>query len=191
MKRFVSIILLASMLLAFAACSGKKPGGGFDPEGYKDLLDCAIRLPSEFSEELVKQVIHPGEYAFHADYYKENKGEDYLALLQAEFAKIAQSYAETFGEDWKLSYKINEAQVKDEKGIENYKNFDSFYFKTYNVDVDRIQSVVFAKVTVSIEGSLDSNSKDKTVQCFCIDGKWYSFYAVRLGVNLNSPAQGN
>ncbi|MBR3383073.1 MAG: hypothetical protein IKG85_08595 [Clostridia bacterium] len=182
MKRIIAVILLAAMLAALAACTGKNTE--YDPEGYKALLDNAIKLPSEYSDELFEKVCFPGETSYFVDYYKNEKNDDYLRLIREDYGKIADHYAEVYGEDWKLSYVINEAQVKDAEGIEQYKAFDSFYFKTYGVNVDRIQAVTFAKVTVSISGSKDSNSKEKTVQCFCVDGVWYSFYAKRLGVNL-------
>ena len=183
MKRSIAIILLAALLASFAACSVKNTPAR-DPEGYIALLDNAIRLPAEHSDELIRKVYYPGETEYYVNYYRDNKGEDYMAILNEEFGNIAAHYAETYGEDWKLSYKINEADVKDAAGIEKYKSFDSFYFKTYGIDTDKITDVVFAKVTVTIEGSKDSNSKDKTVQCFCVDGEWYSFYAIRLGVSL-------
>lgn len=189
-KRFAAFMLAVIFVLCLSACgtgdtqNGGNGGAEFDKEGYRVLLDNAAKLPSEFSEELLNKVMHPGEIKYKSDFYASEKNEDFIALVREEFETTAQSYAETYGDDWKITYTVNEAVEKDAEGIQNYKEFDGFYFNTYNIDTDKIQAVTFAKVTVHIEGSKDFNDKDKTIQCFCIDGVWYSFYAVRLGLKL-------
>ena len=182
MKRLTAILLAFLMVISFAACSGSSRAD-YKKDGYITLLDNAIKLPSEYSEALVKKVLWPGEIDFMVKSYSE-RGKDYMALLEEDFTHIRENYSEVYGEDWKLSYTIDSVDEKDEKGIENYKNFDGFYFDSYGVDTSRIRAVTFLKVTVRIEGSRDQNEKQKTIQCFCIDNEWYSFYAIRLGVNL-------
>ena len=189
MKRFLSIALIALTLASFAAC-GKSPSAGYDPEGYKALLDDALQLYNDgFSREQVDKVCHPNEIAYKIDDYKK-KDKDYIDALDNDIEATRTMYDELYGEDWKISYSIREAVVKDDNGIEKYKQFDSHYFELYGIDTDAFQAVTFAKVTVHIEGSKGSFDKDRTIQCFCIDGKWYSLYAIRIGLALASQNNG-
>lgn len=189
MKRFSFILIVLAALLAFTACNGgggapaESPKPSADPEGYKAMFDEALLLLTDYSDERLARVLHKGELDYNIDQYKQ-RDKDYLQLVRQEFETTAQKYTETYGSDWKLSYTINSVEVKDAEGIEKYKKFDSFFFDSYGIDTDSITDVVFVKLTVKIEGSVDSNTKDKTIQCFCSDGSWYSFYAVRLGLKL-------
>ncbi len=180
-------MMALTALLALCACTAgekiKDDALKYDPEGYKTLLDNALKLTANFDRKLLDKVSHPNETEYYINYYKE-KDQDYIDLLKNEFNGIGEDYAERYGDDWKLSYTVDSVEEKDAEGIENYKKFDSYYFKTYNINTDDIQAVTFVKVTVHIEGSLGSNDKQKTIQCFCIGGEWYSFYAIRLGIKL-------
>ena len=188
MKKTIAVILAVLALLSLAAC-GKKPSANYDHEGYKALLDEAIKLYTDFSSEQFEKVCHPNDIAYNVESYQKN-GKDYLEAAKTTFDALNEKYTSLYGEDWKITYTINEAVEKDEKGIEKYKQFDNHYFKQYNIDTDKFQAVTFAKVTVHIEGSKGSFDKDKTIQCFCIDGVWYSLYAYRIGFAL-APAEGN
>ena len=189
MKRFLSILLIALTLASLAACS-KKPAAAFDPEGYKALLDDALLLYNgEYSREQVDKVCHPNEIAYKIDDYKK-KDRDYLEELSNDIKTVCKRYDDLYGDDWKISYTIREAVVKDEAGIEKYKAFDSHYFDLYGIDTDKFQAVTFAKITVHIEGSKGSFDKDRTIQCFCIDGVWYSLYAIRIGLALAEQTNG-
>lgn len=193
MKKLLAVFLTAAMLLVFAAC--RRDPGVTDPspapgatseadEWYKSMFNSAMMIVRMFDEQLLDRIIYPGQLEALKKEYREKKDQDYIELLRRDYEAVAAGYTETYGEDWRLSYKINEIIDKDAEGIENYKKFDSHYFKAYNVDTDKIDAVAFVKLTVTIKGSLGENSKDKTIQCFRIDGKWYSFYALRLGVKL-------
>lgn len=182
MKRIL-IILMASLLLAFGACAPANDENGQADAGYKKLLDVGIKLPSGCTEELVKSVIHPSELAFDIEDYKKN-GKDYMEMVCSELNDKGREYAEKYGDDWKLSYEIKEAVEKDAKGIEQYKQFDSFYFERYGIPTDEFRAVTFVKVKVHIEGSKGSADKDRTIQCFQIGDEWYSLYAVRMGLGF-------
>ncbi len=188
------------MLLSFAACKQKDPGktdpspepslspeataAPSDDDWYRSMFDSALMLVRLFDEQLLDRVVHPNQTAALVKEYREKKDQDYIELLRQDLQSVALDYQDRYGEDWRLSYKVNEIIDKDAEGIEHYKQYDSHYFNVYNIDTDEIDAVAFVKVTVSIKGSLGENSKDKTVQCFRIDGKWYSFYAIRLGLKL-------
>ena len=177
---------LTALLTLCACTAGDKIKDGavkYDREGYKALFDNALKLPRQFDRKLLDKVSHPNEIEYNINSYNE-RGQDYIALLQTEFDGIGKDYTERYGDDWKLSYTVDSVDEKNAEGIENYKKFDSYFFKTYNINTDDIQAVTFVKVTVHIEGSLGSNDKQKTVQCFCIGGEWYSFYAIRLGIKM-------
>lgn len=185
MKRILALILSLITLTALCACRKDTPvqPSGDEKEGYKLLLDKCTELAQGYDDALVREVMPAGML----DYYiTENakKDKDFLALLKDQFEESQKAYAETYGEDWKITYELLEADEKDEAGIENYKSFDDFYFENYGIDTDKIEAVTFAKVRMHIEGSRDSNDKEKTIQCFMIDGKWYSFYAVMMGLRL-------
>lgn len=188
MKKIIAVLLVLLTLASFAAC-GKKPAASFDREGYKVLLDESVKLYSDFSREQVEKVCHPNEIAYKTDMYRERKDADYIELLGKDLEAVCEKYDELYGTDWKITYTIREAVEKDEKGIEQYKQFDHFYFEEYNIDTDAFQAVTFAKVTVHIEGSKGSFDKNKTIQCFCIDGTWYSLYAFRIGLALADSSE--
>jgi hypothetical protein len=183
MKRFSALLLALITLLALCACHKEPEKPAPEAESCTDLLDKCVKLAEKYDEDLVREVMPAGML----DYYiAENakKDKDFLELLKAQFEESQAVYARTYGEDWKITYEMLEADEKDEAGIESYKAFDSFYFSNYGIDTDKIEAVTFAKVRMHIEGSLDSNDKEKTIQCFLIDGKWYSFYAVMMGLRL-------
>ena len=183
MKKFIALILAAAALLAFCACEGSSSRPAVSKDGYKAMLDIALKLVTDFTEEDFAKVLPPSAIEYNKEEYAK-RDKDYIELVKQDYAATAASYSEAYGSDWKLSYVINSADEKDAEGIEKYKKFDDFYFRTYNVDQDRITAVTFVKVTVKVEGSKGSNTKDKTIQCFCYDGAWYSLYAVRLGLKL-------
>lgn len=183
MKKLISAALAALLLLSLCACSGNKPQPPVEKDSYNVLLDASLKLVTDFDRETLDKVLYRSQIEYMIQDYA-SKDKDYIAALEEEFASVAAAYTEAYGEDWKLSYTINETIEKDAEGIEKYKEFDSFYFKTYGIDTDKIQAVTFLKVTAHIAGSLGSNSKDRTIQCFMIDGAWYSFYAIRLGLKL-------
>lgn len=180
MKKAIAIFAALVMLFAFAACKKETVQ---NKDGYIELLDNSMELMRNYSEELARKVMPEGMVDSQVK-ANEERGRDFFALLEQQFSDQRASYAATYGDDWKISYTVNEAVEKDKEGIENYKAFDAHYFETYGIDTSKITAVTFAKVTVRIEGSRDSNEKDKTIQCFLIDGKWYSFYAVMMGLRL-------
>jgi uncharacterized lipoprotein YehR (DUF1307 family) len=188
MKKITALLLIVLTLASFAACSNK-PSANYDHEGYKTLLDEAIKLYPVFSEEQFAKVCHPNDIAYNVENYKKSN-KDYIEAVRTVLDGLNEKYTALYGEDWKISYTIREAVEKDEKGIEKYKKYDSHYFKQYNIDTDKFQAVTFAKITVHIEGSKGSYDKDRTIQCFCIDGVWYSLYAYRIGFAL-APSEGN
>ncbi|MBO6060992.1 MAG: hypothetical protein J6P98_02605 [Clostridia bacterium] len=181
MKRIIPILLLAAFILPLAACS--VPAPAVDKDGWKVPLENALGLIREYDPALLETIVPPSENEYFINYYKE-KGEDYEELLRGEYAAVAEEYNEVFGEDWVITYELLDAAEKDEEGIRKYKEFDGFYFETYGIDTDKIQAVTFVKALVKISGSKGENSKEKTVQCFCYDGEWYSFYALRFGLKL-------
>ena len=183
MKKVFALILALILLASLCACKKGGPEKSFDKEGYKQLIEDCIKLIESYDEETARKVICPGML----DYYiksNEEQGRDFLALLQKQFEENQAKYAQVYGNDWKLTYTIESADEKDAEGIQKYKEFDSFYFDNYSVNTDNIQAVTFVKVNIHIEGENGSNDKTKTVQCFCVDNEWYSFYAVMLGLNL-------
>ena len=197
MKKIFALVLAIAALLVFCACSGT-PGGeaspteaaetlapskDFDKDGWKLLLDNGLKLVSDYSEELLRTVIPAGEIEFNVNEFAK-RDKDYLALVRQDYEDAAKAYTEAYGEGWTLSYTVNTVDDKDAEGIEKYRAFDSFYFKSYGIDVSGISAVTFVKVTVKIEGPLGSNTKDKTIQCFCYDNEWWSFYALRIGLKL-------
>lgn len=190
MKKLIAITIALASLLALCACGSGTPAEkpdpaapAFDKEGYKGMLDTALTLVSDFNEESFAKVIPQCEIDYNIKEFA-SRDKDYIELVKQEYAATAAAYAETYGDDWKLSYVINSVDEKDAEGIEKYKSFDNFYFTTYGVDLDKISAVTFVKATVKIEGSKGSNTKDKTLQCFCYNNEWYSFYAVRFGFKL-------
>lgn len=192
MKKLIAVCLAVIMLLAFAACKkDPKPTPGPDAtsapenkeETFTDLLDRCVALVGNYSEERLRETMPEGMLSKQIEMNNE-RGRDFMELIRAQFEEQAAEYAETYGEDWKISYTLNQADEKDAAGIENYKSFDSHYFSEYGIDTSKIEAVTFARVTMHIEGSRDSADKDKTIQCFKIDGKWYSFYAVMMGLRL-------
>ena len=184
MKRILSILLIALTLASLAACSGK-PSPSEEPESYKTLLDNAVQLYNDgFSREQLDKVCHPNETEYKIAAFRERRDSDYIEALQNDIESFRRTYDELYGDDWKISYTVREAVEKDEAGIEQYKNYDNYYFEEYGIDTGKFQAVTFAKITVHIEGSKGSFDKDKTIQCFCIDGKWYSLYAIMIGYSL-------
>lgn len=182
MKKLIAILIAALMLLPLAAC--KKPGSAdFKKDGYTDMFDAAIKLVTDFDRETLDKVQHPAEISYKISEFKK-KDVDYIEALKDEFAGVAASYDEKYGPGWVITYTIDETVEKDEDGIEKYKAFDEFYFRTYGIDTDKFQAVTFVKLTVHISGPLGSGEKARTVQCFCIDGVWYSLYAIRLALKL-------
>lgn len=185
MKRIAALLLALAAVVCAAACKpAEKPKETSSEEGYIAMLDCAIKLPTEFSRELLDNVLPPSETDFYINYYRENKDMDYLEALAGQYRDICEGYTEKYGEGWKLSYSVVSVDVKDEDGIANYKSYDSYYFTTYGVNTDDIDAVVFVTVNVRIESPSDSNEREKILQCFSLNGKWYSFYGARLGINL-------
>ena len=182
MKRALALIIAVVTLLSLAACGQKDPGSA-DDAGYLLMLDNAIRLPREYSRELFDKVAPPSETEYKIEMYR-SKGEDYLAAVEAQYAKTCSDYDEVYGKDWVLSYTVVSVDEKDEAGIENYKKFDNYFFETYGIDTDKITAVVFVKVNVHIESPRDYNDKEKTIQCFCLDGNWYSFYGAMMGLKM-------
>ena len=198
--RILSLMIALALLLSLAACSNDGPAetpsdtpdaasptessaNEFDKDGWKLLLDNGLKLVSDYSEELFRTVVPASEIDFNvSEYAKRDK--DYLALVRSEYEEMAEHYTQTYGEGWTLSYTVNSVDEKDAEGIEKYKAFDNFYFNSYGIDLDSISAVTFVKLTVKIEGPLGSNTKDKTIQCFCSDNEWWSFYALRIGLKL-------
>lgn len=186
MKKVIAVFAALLLLAAFVSCKNNKPSptpAPADNGGYKALLDNCVELAANYSRELAEKCIPSGMIEKQVAVNKE-QGRDFWELLKAQFDDQRALYAETYGDDWKITYTVIEAVEKDEKGIENYKQFDSHYFTQYGIDASKISAVTFAKVNMHIEGSRDSNDKEKTIQCFCIDGNWYSFYAVMMGLRL-------
>lgn len=181
MKKLLCVLLSALFVLSLASCNKTN---GFNKDGWKDMLDAAIKLPTECTRELLDKVNPPEETDFYIKYYKEEKNQDYLAELANQFKDITDRYTEDYGADWKLSYTVLDVQEKDAEGIANYKSYDGYYFRTYGIDTDKIQAVTFVKVNVHMESSSYTNDKEKTLQCFCIGGVWYSFYGAMLGTKL-------
>lgn len=182
MKRLTAIMLLAVFAALLCACSAA-PDAEFDKDGWRVPLDSAVALTHEFDKALLDKIVPHSETEYYVGFFKD-KGQDYITVLSDEFESIRADYAERYGDDWAVSYEVTEVTEKDEEGIRKYKEFDSFYFETFNVNTDDITAVTFVKVRVHIEGSKGSNDKEKTLQCFCLGREWYSFYAMRLGVKL-------
>lgn len=181
MKKTLALVLAVFTLFALCAC--RKTPAVQEEESVRKLLDDCVRLAQSFDEELARKVMPEGMYDYYVSEYA-NRDQDFIALLRDQFAESQTHYAQTYGEDWKITYEMLEEIEKDAEGVQNYIEFDSYYFRSYGIDTDKIEAVTFAKVRMHIEGSLDSNEKDKTIQCFLIDGKWYSFYAVMMGLRL-------
>lgn len=182
MKKLTAVLLLVLFVASLAACSGKQ-NADYDPEGYRQMFDAAIRLPREFSRELLDLVLPPSETDYYIELYN-GRDRNYMVELKNEFDSMSKEYSEKYGDDYVIKYDVVEAEVKDEAGIAQYKNYDSHYFNTYGVDTDKIQAVTFVTVRLTISGSKDEYSREKTLQCFCIDGVWYSFYGAMLTTKL-------
>ena len=73
---------------------------------------------------------------------------------------------------------------KDEDGVQNYREFDSFYFEEYGMDPAKIKEVTYIYYDVTVSGSLGSSTKQKSMWIFKYEGRWYSFYMPRFGLSL-------
>lgn len=204
MKRIINLLLAALMLLAVVPLAGCKlidkivdvgPKStestsandiidvDYGSESVEQLIANAIQLASTCDAQLIKRLIPRGEVEYFVDYY-EGKGQDYWKLLQTEFENNKASYDEKCGQDWTITYEITKNNVKDEEGIEKYRDYDNFYFNQYGVDPAKITDVSYIYFNVSVNGSLGSGTKEKSMWVFCYGGRWYSFYVPRFGLNL-------
>ena len=183
MKKMLSFAMLLIFSLSLAACRGNVAPPA-EEESVTDLLDAAAQLPSSFSEELLDKCIPESEKAYNVSIYRERKNEDYIESLRGQYAEVAKNYDEKYGEGWSVTYTVSETVEKDAEGIEKYKDFDNYFFTTYEIDLDKVDAVTFVKVTVRVEGPNGSGEKDRTVQCFRLDGRWYSFYSLGFAANI-------
>ena len=181
MKRIIAILIAALCLAALAACGAKNDNT--DREGYKAMLDIASELPREHSRETLDLIFPASGTDYLINTFKD-RGRDYIEELNAQYDEMHENYAAKYGSDYEITYTVTEAVEKDAQGIENYKSYDSHYFDVYGVDPDAVTAVTFVTVHLRIEGSKDSYERDKTLQCFCIDGRWYSFYSLQLPLKL-------
>lgn len=176
------VLILAAVLAILCGCTPKAPD--YDADGWRAVIDSAILLPSSFSEETVRKCLSPEEIEFKKADAAQKHDKDYMEELRASYASLKESYDEKYGEDWELTWELREAVEKDADGIKKYLDYDNYFFETYGIDVSDIRAVTFAKITVRISGSKGSGEKDRTVQCFCAGGEWYSFYALSVGAGL-------
>lgn len=181
MKKALALILLLAMLAALAAC-GEKPAS-YDKEGYKALFDIAVNLPKEHSRETINKIFPSSGTDYLIKTFAE-RDRDYMAELDAQYNDMDSSYAEKYGDDYRITYTVVKAVEKDKEGIEQYRSYDSHYFDVYGVDASKVVAVTFVTVSLKIEGSKDSYEREKTLQCYCIDGNWYSFYSTQLPLKL-------
>ena len=191
MKKITALILVLVSALALCACgsggsnTAETPAPSAGDGGYIEMLDAAIALIGGYSRELMDKVIPPEETEYYIDFYShKDPPVDYLTELKNQFAEMADNYAATYGDDWKLSYKVKTVDCKDAEGRQKYLDYDHFYFNTYGIDMSKVDDVVFVTVDIHIEGSKDSNDKEKTLQCFRYNGNWYSFYGAMMGTKL-------
>lgn len=192
MKRTASLLIFAALLFSLCACASKPaaPSEG-SRDGYVEVLNSACELTKNFDRALMDKVVPPGETDYFIDFYREKKNEDYIEALGSDYARIAAEYDEYFGDDWKLTCTVLDAEERDEAGIQQYRDFDSYFFSTYGYDPAKVDAVTIVKVKLHIEGSKASNDKEKTLQFFRTGGEWYSFYAARLGINLIPKGEGS
>ena len=196
-SRALSIILAAIMLLASLSLSGCADKGGepkatepassangeYGCSSYTELADTAIRFAQTGDAQLIKKLFPPSEIEYQVKRFAD-KGQDYFELLQQDLDGNAAAYAEKCGEDWKLSYEFTQVNEKDEAGVENYRSFDEFYFKEYGLDPAKIEAVTYIYADVTVAGSSDSVTKQRSMWTFCYEGRWYSFYIARFGLYL-------
>ncbi len=181
MKRFTAVVLAALCLAALCACGVKKTN--YDREGYKAMFDIAVNLPRDHSREKIDRIFPASGTDYLVTVFSD-RGRNYLEELDNQYNEMHAEYAEKYGDDYAITYEVVNAVEKDKAGIEQYKNYDSHYFDVYGVDTDAVQAVTFVTVKLRIEGSKDSYEREKTLQCFCIDGNWYSFYSTQLPTKL-------
>lgn len=193
LKRFLSIILASLTLLGFAALSGcsDKPAvdGGdtadaeYGSSSYAEMVEAAFDLVRTGDTALMKKIYPKEELEVKvADY--EAKGQDFYELLAEEFEACAARYAEVCGEDWQLSYVFTDVREKDEAGVQNYREFDEYYFRTFGLDPEKITAATYVYADVTVSGSLGSFTKQKSCWLFFYEGRWYSFYIPSFGLNI-------
>lgn len=182
MKRIAALSILLAMLLAFAACGAKK-NTEYDKEGYMTIFEIASELPRDHSREKLDRIFPSTGTDYLISTYAEHD-RDYMEEINAQYDYMHEQYVEKYGADYKIKCEVVEAVEKDEEGIKQYLNFDNHYFEVYGVDKNKVAAVTFVTVRITIEGSLDSFEREKTLQCYCVDGNWYSFYSTQLPLKL-------
>ena len=181
MKRTFAFLLALLTLAALTACSGSNPGQ--KANSWRSMLDVAANLTRDHSREAMDKVIPASATDYMIGEYQK-RGRDYMASIEEEYGELHSQYSEAYGDDYRIEYTVVKTVEKDKEGIESYKSFDSHYFDIYSIDTDAIQAVTFVTVKISISGSKGSYEREKTLQCFCVGGSWYSFYGLMFPTKL-------
>ena len=207
MKRAITIFLAVLMLAAALPLCGcalidritkpkdNKPDDfvvntDYGSDSTDRLAENAVQLAYTCDVELIKKLLPQGEVDFYVNYYDE-KNQDYYALLKAEFDKNAAAYAEACGDDWAITYKITKQNDKDADGVQQYRDFDNFYFEQYGLDPAKISAASYIYYDVTVSGSRGAFTKQKSMWMFEYEGRWYSFYMPRFGLSLAGSGNAN
>ncbi|MBQ2330526.1 MAG: hypothetical protein II387_07185, partial [Oscillospiraceae bacterium] len=108
MKKIIAVFAALLLLAAFVSCKNNKPSptpAPADNGGYKALLDNCVELAANYSRELAEKCIPSGMIEKQVAVNKE-QGRDFWELLKAQFDDQRALYAETYGDDWKITYTV-------------------------------------------------------------------------------------
>ena len=191
MKKTAFLLALVLAAAALFGCTPKdkpvEPSGDseYGCADYYELADTALLLAQTGNTELMKKLM-PKEALDSKEVQYTEREKDYWALLQQDFDNAAAAYTEAYGEGWKLSYTFTECRDKDEEGIQQYRDYDGFYFEQYGMDPAKIEgaSCLYAKVTASSADGSKSFTKNKNLWAFKYEGRWYSFYMPSFGLKV-------
>ena len=99
-----------------------------------------------------------------------------ISLLEKEYKNRRKYYAEYYGEDWEVSYEIenitNLSKNKTKQEIEDYYDI-SLDSEDINLEDSGVTEVKEAEISTTIEGEKGSETDSVSLLLLKIDGSWY------------------
>ena len=191
MKKLLCLLLSILLVLSLVACgdssdkdddddrkekrsnvsedeeTGKSEGG--KQESYETAIDRYIEYTvGTISKSNFKKLLPTVVW----DYF-EDEGEDFETIYAdaaEELEWMWEDYADTYGDDFKASYKITD---KSKTADDEYEEFIETVCEECDMDPDDFGKCYTIEAELTISGSEDEDTDAGEIHVFEYDGKWY------------------
>lgn len=165
-QKNIGIIAVAAVVVLAVVCGVFFLGGNSEQDVIKKYMKGQLEADlSSILDVIPKEIIEAG---MEEDDIDEEELQWEIEEWNEKLQDTYEGYADTFGDDWKMTYEIVEIEEVEKSTLRDIKKT----YKKYDIDLD-IEEAKMATIEVTVSGSKRDYETDMTLWLIKVGRSWY------------------